>query len=125
MSYSIIYLGLDVHKDSMTNAVLPEASVDTRNPVIIGKLTYLKSIPSAAARGIYLRAVPRLDGRSRVLGARCLSQAIVLSTADFHVRISAQAGHRFRRMSDTDFGASRTPVSLDVGHLSRGGALEG
>ena len=40
------------------------------------------------------------------------------------LRISAHVGHRFRPMSDTDFGASRTPVSLDVGHLSGGGALD-
>ena len=40
------------------------------------------------------------------------------------LRISGQVGHPFRRMSDSCFGACRTPVSLDVGHLSGGGALD-
>jgi hypothetical protein len=40
------------------------------------------------------------------------------------VRISVHIGHPFRLISDTCFGASRTPVSRDVGHLSGGGALD-
>lgn len=39
------------------------------------------------------------------------------------MRVSAQVRQLFRRKSDTDFGACRTPASLDVGHLSTGGAL--
>jgi hypothetical protein len=46
--------------------------------------------------------------------------ANLLAIVVLRERYIAHFGHRFQWMSDSDFGASRTPVSLDVGHLSRG-----
>jgi hypothetical protein len=61
MSPAIIYLGLDVHKDSITLAVLPaDAPAPTRVDRLLNDLPKLKrDLARLAAEGILRRRNPR------------------------------------------------------------------
>ena len=67
-AHPIIYLGLDVHKDSITIAVLPEgAKVPTRLDKLPNDLPKLKKWIDRAARDGELRACYEASGAGYVL----------------------------------------------------------
>ena len=76
---SIIYLGMDVHKDSITIAVLPVgAKAPTRIERLPNELPKLKRFLDRLARDGELRACYEASGAGYVLHPRCGSGGVRL-----------------------------------------------